>query len=117
MPYYLLYSGLGGGFGGHSPNRIIECVDESAAYGDAQALAEEEYESMVGMYGLRDIDQIMEEDGLDEEQAHQVYYEERDSWIDFAVNEVYLEDGIWYFAETKEPIEPEIELSEISIFL
>jgi 5-methylcytosine-specific restriction endonuclease McrBC GTP-binding regulatory subunit McrB len=37
------------------------------------------------MYGLRDLSQIMEEDEIEEEdEAMQVFEEERESWLDYS---------------------------------
>jgi hypothetical protein len=83
---WAIFAGLGGGFGGSS----FECF-ETCAYEEAQSIAYEKacdsYESYVGMYGLRELSTIMEEDGVDEEEAGEIYNEEREGWLDYHVEE------------------------------
>ena len=82
--------GLGGGFGGiefDDPTiEEFESKDDADTYVYEQAC--QEYEDYVGMYGLRDIDEIMEEDGVDREEAEQIYNDERESWIEYEAMEV-----------------------------
>lgn len=87
MPYYKLYVGLGGGFGGATYQQTVECEDEQAALDWAYEDACEEYERYAGLHGLRDIDDIMEEDGVDEDVAWEIYEEEREGWLDYWVEE------------------------------
>ena len=83
---YSIFSGLGGGFNSLSFTEKFE-----GSYEDAMRLAEqkaiEEYESYVGLHGLRTVDDIMEEDDVDQEIAEEIYNEEMQSWIDFYVKE------------------------------
>lgn len=82
---WILYYGLGGGFGGARSSTAFEGSQEDAEM-EAWRLACEKYESYEGMYGLRTISDIMEEDGIeDEEEAEQIYNEERDGWLDYWV--------------------------------
>lgn len=87
MPYYKLYVGLGGGFGGATYQQTIECKDEQTALDWAYEDACQEYESYAGLHGLRDIDDIIEEDGVDEDGACEIYEEEREGWLDYWVEE------------------------------
>jgi len=76
--------GLGGGFGGMCDYELLENEDEDSANVYAWEKACEEYESYAGMHGLRDIGQIMEEDGIDdEEEAIEIFNEEREDWLDY----------------------------------
>lgn len=44
-----------------------------------------EYESYAGSNGLRDIEEIMEEDGItDDDEAWQTFAEEREGWIEYS---------------------------------
>jgi hypothetical protein len=89
MKKFKLYYGLGGGFGGaREDERIFEFENEDEALKDAFEMACEEYESYAGLHGLRDINDIMEEDNVDEEEAYEIFCEERESWLDYWVEEM-----------------------------
>lgn len=82
---FIIGSGLGGGFGGQKNFEVIEANSLEDAEKWAWENACDEYESYAGMYGLRDINQIMEEDGIeDENEANEVFEEERESWLDYS---------------------------------
>jgi hypothetical protein len=36
------------------------------------------------MYGIRDINDIIDEDGVDEEEAEMIFNDERESWLDYS---------------------------------
>lgn len=81
-----LYAGLGGGFGGANYTRdFVGTYEEAMREAELDAISE--YESYEGLYGIRSIEDIMEEDGLDEEEAEVVYNDERESWLDYHVDE------------------------------
>lgn len=85
MPKYRIRGALGGGFGGceNQEWETIELPDDSAAEDAAHELACEEYERYLDCYGLRSVSTIMEEDEIDdEEEALEVFYDERASWLD-----------------------------------
>lgn len=49
----------------------------------------DDYESYLGMYGLRTIEEIMKQDEIDDEEvAGEIFDEERASWLDYRVEEV-----------------------------
>lgn len=79
--------GLGGGFGGCRHNEWEDCDadTEDEAGLEAWEAAKDEYESYVGLHGLRDYGQIMEEDGVDEEEAEEIYIEEMEGWLDYEI--------------------------------
>ena len=86
MAYQIKY-GLVGGFGG-CENKEWEDTDvttEEAAVNKAYRLACEEYDSYGGRHGLRTIDSIMEDDGVDEEEAIMILNDEYYLWIDYEV--------------------------------
>lgn len=85
---YLIAYGLGGGFGGVGEWEEIEEEDLDAAEKYAYECACEEYESYVGLHGLRTVEEIMNEEDLDEDRATEEFYQERDSWIDYQVKEL-----------------------------
>ena len=96
--FYVIYAGLGGGFGGASLDGIEYCTKDEAEE-SAVAAANETYSSYEGSHGIRTIEEIMEEDEVDEEEAEQIYSDERESWLDYHV-ELYdpekLEDKEGY---------------------
>jgi hypothetical protein len=36
-----------------------------------------------GLHGLRSVDQIVEEDEVDEDEAYEIWREERESWLEY----------------------------------
>lgn len=76
--------GLAGGFGGAKNYEVIEAETEEAASEYAWEQACEYYESYVGNYGLRTVEQIMEEEGYSDEEAEEQYSEERENWLDYS---------------------------------
>ena len=86
MAYQIRY-GLGGGFGGvHDIDwEDSDAETEEEAEYEAYILACEEYNSYIGLYGLRTIESIMEEDEVDEEEAEWILQDECDSWVDYEV--------------------------------
>lgn len=83
---WMVFAGLGGGFGGATEQGMFIGTEDEANM-EAWRLSTDEYEGMVGMHGLRDTDEIMEEDDVDYEEAQQIYNEERESWLDYRVEE------------------------------
>ena len=83
MKQYFLKYGLGGGFG--YEYTVEEFKDEEQAQKEAWSLASQEYESIAGEYGIRSIEEIMEEEDMDYEDAEMVFFDERESWIDYSV--------------------------------
>lgn len=81
---WAIFAGLGGGFGGASFQEVVTGTKEEANR-DAYQKAIEIYDSYEGTGGLRTTDEIMEEDGLEEEDAQYAYEEERESWLDYWV--------------------------------
>ena len=82
--YYIIGYGLSGGFGGIRDYEVIEASSQEEADDYAYERACENYENYAGMYGLRDVGQIMEEDDIeDEEEAEEIYKEEMESWLDY----------------------------------
>lgn len=83
MARYRIRYGLGGGFGGCCEWEEIDAPNDEAASVAAWEAACEEYESYDGLHGLRSVSDIMKEDGLDSDEAHEAWEEERESWIDY----------------------------------
>lgn len=90
MKKFLVKYALGGGFGGveHCDGEILEFENEEKANEYAYDMACEEYDMYDGLHGLRSVDNIMEEDEVDGEEAQLIYEEERETWLDYSVKEV-----------------------------
>lgn len=88
MAKFQIAYGLGGGFGGCGDWEDCDATTYEEAQNLAYAYACEEYESYGGLHGLRTIEDIMEEEGFDEEVAYEVWLEERESWLTYKVREV-----------------------------
>ncbi len=73
--------GLGGGFG--NSYEVVDAYNQKEADDIAYQRACEEYDSHAGGNGIRDIGEIMEEDEVDDEEAAQIFNEERESWLDY----------------------------------
>jgi hypothetical protein len=83
MEKYFISWGLGGGFGGANNHDIIEADSLEEAENVAFESAVEEYDNMAGLHGLRTVFEIMDEDGVDEDEAIEIYVEEFESWIEY----------------------------------
>lgn len=82
--YWIVGYGLGGGFGGIQNYEVVDVKDEQEAIDEAYQRACDYYESYVGYSGLRDINDIMEEEEIDDEEiAYDIFYEERENWLDY----------------------------------
>lgn len=94
MRFRIRYA-LAGGFGGceHADWEEIEAENFEEAEKEAYRLVVEEYEGYEGMYGLRTIEEIMEEDEVEEGEARDIYNDERESWLDWEVEEIKDKKG------------------------
>ncbi len=90
MAKFKIRYALGGGFGGTDNKdwEEIEAKNEDDANDEAYRLAVEEYQSMVGMHGLREVSEIMEDDEVDEDEATVIYNEEMESWLEYEAEEI-----------------------------
>ena len=80
---------LSGGFGGVE-NKEWEDSDAETleeAEKDAYQMACEEYDGYDGLHGLRTTEEIMEEDGVDGDEAQETWIEEREGWLDYEARE------------------------------
>ncbi len=97
MPWFKIYTGMGGSFGGARYNGTYEYANTDEATEDAYRMAEEEYQSYEGYHGimspveieedLRDsgfINEDMTEDEINEMIDYH-YREEVESWIQYHV--------------------------------
>ena len=87
MKKFKIYAGLGGGFGGATYSYTDEFESEDEASKAAWESAIESYEGYCGLHGLREVGDIMEEDKVDEDEAIEIYNEERETWLDYYVVE------------------------------
>jgi hypothetical protein len=67
---------------------VIELLEVEMTEKEADEIAYynaiDDYESYEGMYGLRRIEDIMEEDNIEDfDTAEQMYRDERDSWLNY----------------------------------
>ena len=99
MPKYNIYSGLSGGFGGATLTDIevvsgsfggasltdieVECENQEQADMIAYDSAVEIYGSYDGFNGLLSIEEIMDEEGCDENDALVFWEEQREDWLDY----------------------------------
>lgn len=82
---WAIFAGLGGGFGGANFTGEVFTGTKEQAENRAYGAAQEEYDSYEGLHGLRDTQMIMDEDGVDEDEAEQIRNEEMESWLDYWV--------------------------------
>lgn len=82
--YYIIGWGLSGGFGGANNYEVIKAISLEEADKEAYQRAIQEYEQYEGMHGLRSVDDIMEEDDVDYDEAEEIYNEEREGWLDYS---------------------------------
>lgn len=110
MPFFKIYHGMGGGFGGAQYDYTGEFKDREEAMEEARRLAVEDYESFEGCHGIMDLDDcrrallidagvdedaiddysgdfetLMEEYDVSDEDAAEMYEEELESWITYRV--------------------------------
>jgi hypothetical protein len=90
---YKIYAGLGGGFGGATYQESINFDNMDEALTHAEELAYEMYDDYAGMYGLRTIEEIIEEENCDEETAIEMYEEDKNNWIEFYVESFFYYKG------------------------
>lgn len=94
MKFKIRYA-LSGGFGGveNVDWEEIEADNLEDAENQAYQSAIEEYESYEGMHGLRTTEEIMEEDKVSEDEAYEIYKEEREGWLDYEAKEIKENDA------------------------
>jgi hypothetical protein len=88
MKKYLIKYGLGGGFGGADNEEVVEADSQEAASHLAWEKACEVYDTYDGMHGLQTVQDIMEEEGLNEDEAHESWEEQRESWLVYSAEEI-----------------------------
>ena len=82
---FIIGHGLGGGFGGARVFEVIQVDTQEEADKWAWESACDDYDRYAGSNGLREVGEIMEEDGIeDEDEAWDVFCEERESWLDYS---------------------------------
>lgn len=83
MELFIINYGLGGGFGGGNNYEVVKTANIESANEWAFESACQDYDNYAGMYGLRDLEQIMEEENCEEQEAWIIYEEERESWLEY----------------------------------
>lgn len=91
MPWFKIYAGLGGGFGGANYEGTYEFDHQDDALEYAYQRAIECYESYEGNYGILDWEECKEacaESGWSDDDCtvDDYYQEEIESWIDYYVD-------------------------------
>lgn len=82
---YIIGHGLSGGFGGARDFEVIQADSQEDAEKWAWEAACNDYERYEGSYGLREVGEIMEADGIEDEgEAEEVYEQERENWLDYS---------------------------------
>ena len=88
MPKYKIFAGsLNNAEYQFTEDFLNENDAELAAY----YAAIEDFDMYAGLHGTRSLEDIIEEDDVDNEEAAQIYAEERESWLDYYVK---LDDGV-----------------------
>lgn len=82
---YKIRYALGGGFGGCelADWEEVECDTLEDAQDLAYQEAAEIYHSEAGGSGIRDIQEIMEDDDCDEAAAEEIYSDDMESWLEY----------------------------------
>lgn len=80
---FIIGYGLSGGYGGIHDYEVIEADSREDAEDEAYVRACEHYESYLDGQNLRDVSDIMEEDDVEEDDAIQIFYEEREGWLEY----------------------------------
>lgn len=87
MKYKIRY-GLGGGLARTVTEEIVEASNLDAAIEWAYESACEAYESYSYATGQRSVDEIMSSDGVGEEEAEEIWSEDRERWLVYGAVEV-----------------------------
>ena len=77
---WLVYYSGGNGMGGEY-EKFEGTEKEASDY--CYQMACDNYDSYAGLHGIRDTSDIMEEDSVDEEEASEIYHEEREGSLDY----------------------------------
>lgn len=80
---YFIEYGVGGGINSKN-SEVVDFESEEKASNYAWEMACQDYDNYAGMYGIRDINDIIDEDGVDEEEAEMIFNDERESWLDYS---------------------------------
>ena len=83
MSNYRIYAGLGGVFDGaeYQYTEFYSTMDEAERIAYSEAV--EIYNNYGGMYGLKSLQEIMEEEGVNESDAEDIYVEYREPWLEY----------------------------------
>ena len=79
--------GIGGGFN-DIRKETKDFESQKAADDYAYDMAIEVFQEYEGIGGLRTIEAIMDEDGVDEDEAENTYREERESWLEYGATPI-----------------------------
>lgn len=65
------------------PDEIQDFKNREKAIIYAWEMACEEYDQYAGLHGIRDIDEIMDEESVGKEEAEAIFTDERESYLDY----------------------------------
>jgi len=65
------------------PNEILDFPNRNKAINYAWQQACEDYDNYAGLHGLRSIEDIMEEEDVDEDEAEDIYNDERENALEY----------------------------------
>lgn len=88
MTKYMIRYGLGGGFGGAGEWKPTDAETLEQAQKWAYEAACAYYEMYNGFHELRNTHQIMDEEECDENEAEEIWRDERESWLDYEAREI-----------------------------
>lgn len=91
MNKYIIQYGIGGGFNNTDNYLVIEAENEDIASSKAYYEACDIYDRYLGTGGLRDVGEIMEDENCSEDEATEIFNDEREDWIDYSVELFTLE--------------------------
>ena len=86
MKQYRIYAGLGGSFGGAQEDGVYTFEGEDDAVDYAFERACEIFDSYSSRFDS--VEDIMDYYGCDEDEAEEIFIEERERWIEYYVEEV-----------------------------
>jgi hypothetical protein len=73
---------------GDEDYKIVSARNLDEAITEAWVLACETFDGYAGMHGIREIEEIMEEERVSEKDAEMIYQDERESYLDYEAKSI-----------------------------
>lgn len=89
---FIIGYGLSGGYGGIHDYEVIKADNLKDAEDYAFLKVCDYYDSYIDGCNLRDVDHIVEAEGVDEDEAYEMYLKEREDWIEYVAMEYNKEN-------------------------